>query len=173
MPKLKITRRHLPHWQLEGSIYFVTFDCVENVMTLEETAIVLEQIKMGDDRFYDLFAVVVMPDHVHLLLRPVLGYDLTRVMKGIKGVCAHEINLHRGTKGTIWKSESYDRIVRSGREFDEELNYMYNNPIKKGITDIQGSILGGTSTKRNAVLGHSIGILFGTFRNECSTGSGR
>lgn len=135
MPELKITRRHLPHWQLEGSIYFVTFDCAETIMTLEETAIVVEHITKGDGQFYDLFAVVVMPDHVHLLIRPLPGYDLTRVMKGIKGVSAREINLHRGSRGTIWQSESYDRIVRNGREFDEELNYMYNNPIKKGITE--------------------------------------
>ena len=118
MPELKVSRRHLPHWHLEGSIYFVTFDCAKTVLTLKETAIVVEHITKGDDLFYDLFAVVVMPDHVHLLIRPFSGYDLSRVMKGIKGVCAHLINLHRGTKVTIWQSESYDRIVRSGREFD-------------------------------------------------------
>ena len=55
-------------------------------------------------------------------------------MHGIKGVSAHKINFHRNTRGRIWQKESYDRIVRDEKEFDMKLNYMYNNPIKKGLT---------------------------------------
>jgi len=78
---------------------------------------------------------MVMPDHVHLLLKPSEGISLSRVMHGIKGVTAHKINLLRKTHGSIWQKESYDRIMRDGKEVDEKLNYMYNNPLKKGLTD--------------------------------------
>jgi REP element-mobilizing transposase RayT len=135
MPDLKITRRHLPHWQLEGSTYFVTFRCKRTSLTEQEQRIVLHHIKEGDDKFYDLFAVIVMPDHVHLLVRPLKRYDLSRVMKGLKGVSAHRLNLNRGRKGIVWQNESYDRIVRDGDEFDRELNYMFENPVKKGLTE--------------------------------------
>ena len=101
----------------------------------------MNHIKAGDDKFYDLFAVVVMPDHVHLLIKPRKGYHLSRVMKGIKGVSSHTINSGRGRKGTLWQDESYDRIVRDGDEFDRELNYMYENPVKKGLSeDISGYV---------------------------------
>jgi REP element-mobilizing transposase RayT len=75
-----------------------------------------------------------MPDHVHLLLRPKKEYSLSRVMRGIKGVSAHKVNQHRGTKERVWQNESFDRIVRDGIEFDQKLKYMYNNPLKKGLT---------------------------------------
>jgi hypothetical protein len=28
-PKLKITQRNLPHWELDGSVYFITFNTWE------------------------------------------------------------------------------------------------------------------------------------------------
>jgi REP element-mobilizing transposase RayT len=142
LAELRITQRHLPHWTLEGSIYFVTFDCDAIVLTMEEIRIVVEHIKEGDDKFYDLFAVVVMPDHVHLLHRPLEAHDLSRIMKGIKGVSARKVNFHRETSGTIWQDESYDHIIRDSQEFDQKLNYMYNNPIKKGLTDDPSKYVG-------------------------------
>jgi putative transposase len=133
--ELKITLRHLPHWTIDGSIYFVTFCAKETILVESEQSIVLEHIKEGDGKFYDCYAVLVMPDHVHLLLQPKDGMTLSRIMHGIKGVSAHKINQHRNTQGVIWQKESYDRIVRDGKEFDEKLNYMYNNPLKKGLTE--------------------------------------
>jgi putative transposase len=133
--KFRITRRHLPHWTLENAIYFITF-CASNVVLDEsEQQIVLEHIKNGNEKFYDCYAAIVMPDHVHLLLQTKKEYNLSRVMHGIKGVSAHKINQHRGTKGQIWQNESYDRIERNGKEFDVRLKYMFNNPLKKRLTD--------------------------------------
>ena len=134
--ELKITRRHLPHWSLEGSAYFVTFRVTWGIVfNEEEQRIVLEHIKEGNETFYHCYAAIVMPDHVHLLIRPNERMTLNRVMHGLKGVSAHKINLHRGTNGQVWQDESYDRIVRNDVEFRNELNYMYNNPVKKGLTE--------------------------------------
>jgi putative transposase len=140
--EFKITRRHLPHWTLRGATYFVTF-CTRNVVLNEkEQLIVLEHIRDGNGRFYNCYAGIVMPDHVHLLFQIKKGYTLSRVMRGIKGASAHKINQHRGTQGQIWQNESYDRIVRNGKEFDVKLNYMFNNPLKKGLTDDPSNYVG-------------------------------
>jgi REP element-mobilizing transposase RayT len=135
MDELKITQRHLPHWELSGSTYFVTFRLKDGVMNKEEQIIVLEHIKDGNGKFYTLIAVVVMPDHVHLLFIPKEGYTLSRIMKGIKGVSSHKINLKRKISGTIWQDESFDRIMRNEDELKEKINYMLYNPLKKGLTD--------------------------------------
>jgi REP element-mobilizing transposase RayT len=76
-----------------------------------------------------------MPDHAHLLLTPKTGWSLSRIMNGIKGVSARKINLLRRKKGRVWQVESYDRIVRSPSELIRILEYMLNNPLKKGLTD--------------------------------------
>ncbi|MDA2912691.1 transposase [Acidobacteriia bacterium AH_259_A11_L15] len=134
-PKLQITRRRLPHWTLEGATYFVTFRIATSQLTTEEILSVRDQIISGDPELYELLAAVVLPDHVHLLLRPNQGVSLSRAMKGIKGATARRLNQRRGSHGRVWQDESLDRIVRDQAELEEKLNYMFLNPVKAGLTD--------------------------------------
>jgi len=137
--RLQITRRKLPHWTLKGSTYFVTFRTVLRqagmpvLLSVEEQKLVLKQILNGNGKFYTLIAVVVMPEHVHMLLIPIEGYELSRIMKGIKGTTARKLNLKRGTIGSIWEDEAFDRIIRDQYELDEKLNYMLYNPVKRHL----------------------------------------
>ena len=140
--ELEIKRRHLPHWTLDGSVYFVTFRLRGIAMTGQEQTIVLDHIKEGEGKSYDCFAAVVMPDHVHLLLRPFEGTPLSKIMHGIKGVSAHKINQHRKTTGAVWQDESFDRIVRNKKEFDQKFSYMYNNPLANGLTSDPSRYIG-------------------------------
>jgi REP element-mobilizing transposase RayT len=135
-PELRITNRRLPHWELKGSVYFVTFRVVKRSLDVDARSIVLNHIKAGEEKFYSLFAAVVMPDHVHVLLKPNDNVALNRITRGIKGVSARLLNLSWSTTGRVWQDESWDRIMRNQAEFDEKLTYMLNNPVKKGlITD--------------------------------------
>ena len=134
-PKLKITRRRLPHWRLLGATYFVTFRLAHGRLSAEEILLVRDHIARGDPEYYTLTAAVVMPDHVHLLVSPWSGIDLSRVLKGIKGVTARRLNQLRGTSGTVWQAESFDRIVRDEKELEEKLNHMLRNPIQAGLTE--------------------------------------
>lgn len=133
--QLQITRRNLPHWALRGSTYFVTFRTIHYELSVEERKLVLENIINHNEKFYTLIAVVVMPDHVHLVLTPKEECTLSRIMKGIKGSTARQLNLKRGNSGSIWREESFDRIIRDQKELDEKLNYMLNNPLKKNLVD--------------------------------------
>jgi thiamine-phosphate pyrophosphorylase len=126
-------QRRLPHWTRDGSTYFVTFRVSEGELQASDRKIVLDHVRHGAGKFYGLAAAVVMPDHVHLLLQPRRAFELSRVMKGLKGVSARLVNNRRGDHGTLWQDESWDRIVRDQAEFDEKLEYMLNNPVKKGL----------------------------------------
>lgn len=132
---LEITRRHLPHWTVNNAAYFVTFRITRGYLSKGEQILVLNLIKDGDKKYYELSAVVVMPDHVHLILTPRGNYSLSRIMKGIKGISARELNKMRNRNGSIWQGESFDRILRNEKELFEKLNYMLNNPMKAGLTD--------------------------------------
>jgi putative transposase len=134
-PILNTTRRRLPHWQLAGSVYFVTFRVKQGTLNDIERFIVFEHIKSGDPHFYRLYSTVVMPDHVHLLFRPAMGFDLSRVMKGLKGASARKVNGHRGVTGMLWQDESHDRIVRDEEEFLLKLQYIAGNPVKAGLAE--------------------------------------
>lgn len=134
--ELKITHRHLPHWTMEGAYYFITFRKKEKPeFTKDQQKIVLNHIKAGNNKFYQLVCTIVMPDHVHLILKPDYGYDLSRIMKGIKGVSANLINKSIGQKGSVWQDESFDRIIRNEDELYEKIEYIYYNPVKKELTN--------------------------------------
>ena len=85
-----------------------------------------------DLKHYELHAFVVMSNHVHLLITPMI--DLTKVMHSLKRYTAFEANRILGRTGQpFWQDESYDRLVRNGEEFDRIKHYTETNPVKAGI----------------------------------------
>ena len=94
---------------------------------------VLDHLKSGHGRFYNLAAVSVMPDHVHVIFKPQGDYTPSRIIKGMKGVSARLLNEHRHLNGRVWQDESWDRILRNAAEYDEKVQYMYDNPVKAGL----------------------------------------
>jgi putative transposase len=130
---LKMTRRNLPHIAIPGVAYHLTFRLPEGRLSQEEIRLVLEHLKAGDEKYYDLFAAVVMPNHVHALLQPRPGIEMARITKGIKGASARKINQGRGTKGSVWDEERFDRIVRDEEDLEVKVRYILNNPVKAGL----------------------------------------
>ena len=90
--------------------------------------IVSDALKFNAGIAYDLLAYVIMPNHVHLLIRPYDSVTLSRIMHSIKRFSANRINkaLHRS--GMLWMPESYDRIVRSADELRHYVDYIRKNP---------------------------------------------
>lgn len=127
-------KRRLPHWTLPGAAYFVTFRLRGGYLREDEIGIVKQHVVSGNGHYYHLYAVQVMPDHVHLLLRPQEKFPLSRILKGIKGVTARKLNVGRRDRGSLWQDESFDRMIRYEREFRETLDYMFKNPISRGLT---------------------------------------
>jgi REP element-mobilizing transposase RayT len=82
-------------------------------------------------RRYQLHSFVVMPNHVHLLATP---HVLSAKWLGpLKGFTAHQANLLLGAHGPFWQEESFDRLVRSGAQFDRVRAYIEQNPVKAGL----------------------------------------
>ncbi len=135
---LKKAKRNLPHWEKEGSTYFVTFRTTQGELTDAERKIVLDACFHFHNDRHRTRMVTVMPDHVHLIIQPAMTengewYTLSQVMHSIKSFSSHAINKLRGSSGSIWQDESFDRIIRDQDEFLEKANYMLNNPHKVGL----------------------------------------
>jgi REP element-mobilizing transposase RayT len=140
--------RHLPHWQFGSKVYFITFRSARGPLPESAMCLVKENILHDHGKKLDLLLATIMPDHVHMLIKPrkkgvgatLLSpdnndewYDLAEIMKGIKGVSARRINKLLGTRSRVWQKESFDRIVRSQKEFDAKMEYIYFNPVKAGL----------------------------------------
>jgi REP element-mobilizing transposase RayT len=78
-------------------------------------------------------AFVLMPNHVHAVIRPALGYELSTLLQGIKGVSANRCNQLLGYKSPFWMDESYDHIVRDAKELTAFRNYIARNPAKASL----------------------------------------
>ena len=74
---------------------------------------------------------VVMPDHVHLLLRfhDEVPVGLGAVVGCWKAGITREINLLRGTPGqAFWQQNYWERVVRTERELSGLRGYFRENP---------------------------------------------
>ena len=140
---LKITQRRLPHWEMGGSTYFLTFRVRTGELSPAERKTVLDACVFWHGKKMRVHHVVVMPDHVHLLMTP-LGvskgeyHPLSEILHSIKSFTANEINRSRGVTGPLWQDESHDRIVRPGNEFEEKSKYLIENPVRAGLASHPG-----------------------------------
>ena len=85
-----------------------------------------------DMRHCQLHSYVVMPNHVHLLMTPLV--DVSKVTQSLKRFTAREGNRILGRTGQpFWQDESYDRLVRNKAEFQRIADYIEMNPVKCGM----------------------------------------
>jgi REP element-mobilizing transposase RayT len=84
---------------------------------------------------YELRAWVVMPNHVHFLVRPLEGYELHKIIHSIKSFTSHEANKMLGRSGTFWMREYFDRYIRDSEHFAKTVRYIHRNPVAAKLCD--------------------------------------
>jgi REP element-mobilizing transposase RayT len=131
--------RKLPHYQKAGRALFVTF-CKANRIVFAPQArdAILQHCSHDNGKRYELHAAVVMPDHVHLLLSPLRDekdwpYSLPTILKALKGTSARSVNKLSGASGPVWQEESFDHVLRSQESFAKKLEYLRQNPVRRGL----------------------------------------
>jgi REP-associated tyrosine transposase len=94
-----------------------------------------QKLRHFDGQQYDLGAFVIMPNHVHLLVKPYSdeAHPLERLEQGWKAYSSREINRARGTSGALWQEESFDRIVRDEEHLWYCVQYIGSNPRRAGL----------------------------------------
>ena len=127
-------------------IYFVTWRLRKSQQPLKpkERDIVKSAICHFDGDRYQLYAYVVMDDHVHVLFSPIGEHQLKDIFHSWKSFTSHELCKRFKRSPPVWQDESFDRIVRNETEFLEKGNYILNNPRKRwsGTEDYQWVGLG-------------------------------
>ena len=98
---------------------------------------VSETLRFYDGRLYELLSYVIMPNHVHLLVRVTGDNRLADIVRNIKGYSAKIINncLHR--EGPLWMKEYHDRIIRNEDHLKNCLRYIRSNPRFLPATDYE------------------------------------
>jgi REP element-mobilizing transposase RayT len=83
---------------------------------------------------FNLLAWVVMPNHVHAVIRPRPSRNLSRILQSWKGYTGHEANrLLRRASQPFWQSESYDHLTRDDDDLYRYCHYTTSNPVNAGL----------------------------------------
>jgi REP element-mobilizing transposase RayT len=117
---------------------FVTFCSARWQLPAQARHLVLEHCLREHGERIHLYAVVIMPDHVHLLLLPLRGEDgwpfpLVNILQCMKGATAHRINKSLGREGPVWEEESFDHVLRSDEVLKEKIEYLRQNPVRRRL----------------------------------------
>ncbi|MEO7993662.1 MAG: transposase [bacterium] len=89
-----------------------------------------------DGERYELYAWVVMPNHVHALAKPLPGYPLGKIVQGWKGFGAHEINRLLERTGALWQPDYFDRFIRHEKHFGAAIARIHLDPVRAGLVSI-------------------------------------
>ena len=132
-------RRILPHLQKDERPIFATFATYKR-WQLPGSArdLILQSCLEEHGRKVELHAVVVMPDHVHLIITPLRDedgwmYSLPDIMRSIKGRAAHNINHALRRTGPVWQEEFFDHVLRCNESLAEKVEYICENPRRAGL----------------------------------------
>jgi putative transposase len=130
--ELSIYRRRLPHWRIDGAIYFITWRLGRGAPDLAggERDQVAAALRFFNGARYVLLAYIVMNDHVHVLAQPNNGVALEDLLRSWKSYSAR--TLRRGGRHVpVWQAEYFDRVMRDAREVLEKVEYICANPFKR------------------------------------------
>ena len=132
-------RRNLPHIEKDDRPHFITFDTYQR-WHLPPLArdIALRHCLHDNGSKMQLHVAVIMPDHVHLIFTPLRSetnetYSFEEIVGAIKGASAHYINRALKRTGTVWQDESFDHVLRSQESLDRKIQYVCENPVRKGL----------------------------------------
>jgi DNA polymerase-3 subunit alpha len=92
---------------------------------------------------YLLGGYVIMPNHVHILVRPAMEHKLPDILQSWKSFTAKEANKLLGRTGEFWQPESFDHIVRSEQQLEKFSRYIEENPVKTGLPENEYRVGGG------------------------------
>jgi putative transposase len=115
---------------------------------------VRETLYFFDGERYRLRAWVIMPNHIHVLVRPCNEWSLNKIVASWKKhtarrICEHmramdrespdsHTTANREIRGPlvplpVWHAEFWDRYMRDEEHFARSRHYIHQNPVKAGL----------------------------------------
>ena len=105
-----------------------------------------------DGNKYNLIAWCIMPNHVHILIEPLI--QLGKIVQSWKSFTGRWAMRHNAEltasplllphcvggvpreKENFWMREYWDRYIRNEEHLQKTINYIHNNPVKAGLCNI-------------------------------------
>jgi len=132
---------------VEGAFYHVTSRTNDKTRVFEDRVgrkIMLMVLEEAQEKFrFQLANFCVMPTHIHLLIKPEEGTNLSAIMHWIKTLSAKRWNFIHGSNDHMWGHRYFARAIKDQQEFETIMEYIDQNPVKAGLVASPEDWLGG------------------------------
>jgi len=147
----------LKHYNLPGHAHLLTFSCYHRQPFFSNGSFcgLMCEILTGarNTAQFDLWGYVIMPEHVHLLIRPQADeYRMDAILQAVKQPFArraiallrriHSVELEKLETGQrkvpfrFWQAGGgHDRNLYTPNLIATELDYIHKNPIRRGLVN--------------------------------------
>lgn len=88
----------------------------------------------------ETLAYTIMPNHAHVLCRPLGGHSLEDLCGSWKWFTAQRIQRSLGRNGSLWQDENFDRIIRDAEHYALTVRYIAKNPLKARLEDDEATV---------------------------------
>ncbi len=122
--------------RLTDHIFFVNVNLRPRIRRFSDSeyALIVDVLEASRRRLGGvLCGYVLMPDHWHALIWPQYPLLIWQVLHDAKKIMTLRLHARRASGGPLWQHQFWDRFVRHEREFQERLEYMHLNPVRKGL----------------------------------------
>jgi putative transposase len=123
---------------IAGVFYSITFSTLnrEPILAREDVfEAVLSSLRfregLGSIR---VCCLLVMPDHLHMIVRLGSVESLSEFVKSMKTQTARMINDLLERTGSLWQKGYYDRAVREESALNAMVRHIRENPVRAGLT---------------------------------------
>ena len=124
---------------LAGHSYYLT------IVTHRRNPILIDNIELLRDSFreskrfyiYNIDAIVVLPDHIHMIITPKNVTDYPKIVKAVKYNFSRHFNVeeeqsysrHKRKIKPIWQKRYYEHTIRDEKDYMRCLEYIRDNPL--------------------------------------------
>ena len=127
---------------LDGHSYYIT------IITHRRVPILIDNIKILRDSFreskkyfiYKIDAIVILPDHIHMIITPQNKMDYPKIIQAIKYNFSKRYNDDKNIEQSqsrykhkmraIWQKRYYEHTIRNEEDYNNCIEYIRLNPIK-------------------------------------------
>jgi putative transposase len=150
-------RKKLHRYNTSGHAHELTFSCYRRQPFFKDPIACrkfLEELEKSRTIYkFKLWAYVIMPHHVHLLIWPCrTEYDIGKIESGIKGIMAKKyraylaennslmldsfIQLNGEGEFVFWqKGGGFDRNLWNSKAIFDSMKYIEANPVRSGLVE--------------------------------------
>ncbi len=134
---------------IDGYSYFITIATHNrNPILIENIELLRKSFKISKDKYeYKIEAIVILPDHIHMIINPKNAKEYPHIIRTIKQYFSKHCEKHfyeniyqsnsRWREGykPIWQKKYYEHTIRNENDFQEKMAYIYYNPVKHKLID--------------------------------------